>query len=62
MDPTQELGRDDLERLQLEKLREVLEPVLETNAFYREKLNKAGISEAGDLQIMDDYRVLPFST
>ena len=62
MDPTQELGRDDLERLQLEKLREVLEPVLETNAFYREKLNEAGVSEVGDLQIMDDYRVLPFTT
>jgi len=62
MDTTQELDREDLEQVQLEKFRAALAPVLETNAFYREKLNDAGVSDVNDLANFEDYCVLPFTT
>lgn len=47
---------------QLHRLREMLAPVLETNAFYRQKLTEAGITQPNDIQTLDDYRQLPFTT
>ncbi|RKU27646.1 phenylacetate--CoA ligase [Candidatus Poribacteria bacterium] len=49
-------------KIQLHRLREMLAPVLETNAFYRQKLTEAGIIQPNDLQTLDDYRQLPFTT
>ena len=37
----------------------MLAPVLETNAFYRHKLAKAGITHPDDVQTLRDYRKLP---
>ena len=47
---------------QLGRLREVLVPVMTDNVFYREKLAGAGLSGPGDVQSLEDYRRLPFTT
>ena len=47
---------------QLRRLREMLAPVLESNAFYRHKLTEAGITHPNDVQTLADYRQLPFTT
>ena len=47
---------------QLHRLREMLAPVLETNAFYRKKLIEAGITHPNDVQTLADYQQLPFTT
>ena len=47
---------------QLYRLREMLASVLETNAFYRQKLIEAGITDSNDVQTLTDYRQLPFTT
>ena len=47
---------------QLHRLREMLAPVLETNAFYRQKLIEAGITHPNDVQTLADYQQLPFTT
>ena len=40
----------------------MLEPVLRSNVFYRQKLATAGLEAAADLTSMDAYRQLPFTT
>lgn len=40
----------------------MLDPVLRHNAFYRDKLGRAGLDTAGDLAGMEDYRRLPFTS
>ena len=47
---------------QLDRLREMLAPVLETNAFYRQKLTEAGIIHPNDVQTLADYQQFPFTT
>lgn len=47
---------------QLRRLREMLAPVLETNAFYRQKFIKAGITHPNDVQTFADYQRLPLTT
>ncbi len=47
---------------QLHRFREMLAPVLETNAFYRQKLTAAGITHPNDVQTLTDYQQLPFTT
>lgn len=47
---------------QLHRLREMLAQVLETNTFYRRKLTDAGITHPNDVQTLNDYRQLPFTT
>ena len=47
---------------QLRRLREMLAPVLGTNAFYRQKLTEAGVTHPNDVQSLPDYRQLPFTT
>ena len=47
---------------QLYRLREMLASVLETNAFYRQKLTEAGITDPNDVQTLVDYQQLPFTT
>lgn len=51
-----------LQREQLRRLRSMLVPVLEGNAFYRRKLGRAGVDSAADLNSMEDYRHLPLTT
>lgn len=78
LDPEEELGpavRDPagldreetldpvaLQRGQLRRLRAMLEPVLQGNAFYRTKLARAGVSAAEDVTTRDAFRQLPFTT
>ena len=57
-----EPDRDQLVESQVRRLRDMLVPVLRDNAFYREKLTDAGLSGAGDVRTLDDYRRLPFTT
>ncbi|MEN8133344.1 MAG: AMP-binding protein [Pseudomonadota bacterium] len=52
---------DSLTSVQLNKLQPMLEAVLQNNHFYREKLHKAGIRVAQDIQSIDDFRRLPFT-
>ena len=40
----------------------MLEPVLATNAFYRDKLAAAGVSRPEDIASLEDLRRLPFTT
>ena len=47
---------------QLHRFREMLAPVLETNAFYRQKFTEAGITHPNDVQTLADYQQLPFTT
>ena len=47
---------------QLERLRDMLVPVMRDNPFYREKLAGAGLSGPGDVRTLEDYRRLPFTT
>lgn len=62
-DPAAEtLDREALQQLQLKKLRGVLSDVLQSNAFFRRKLAQVGIEQARDVQTLDDYRRLPFTT
>ena len=56
------LGREALTQIQLKKLQAMLAPVLETNPFYRRKLGEAGVRQPGDIQTLEDYRRLPFTT
>ena len=47
---------------QLNRFRGMLAPVLETNAFYRQKLTEAGIKHPNDVQTLTDYQQVPFTT
>ena len=62
MSTCEHLSRDALTEHQLQRLHTLLGPVLETNAFYRQKLNAAGITRAEDIATLDDLARLPFTT
>ncbi|NKB65801.1 MAG: phenylacetate--CoA ligase family protein [Candidatus Latescibacteria bacterium] len=62
LDPDQTLAPEALQQRQLERLRAMLGPVLADNAFYRVKLNQAGVNEPGDVDSIKAYRRLPFTT
>ncbi len=49
-------------KIQLRRLRCMLAPVLETNAFYKQKLMASGVSHPNDVQTLEDYQRLPFTT
>lgn len=55
------MPREQLEKLQLERLQKTLERVYHNVPFYRQKLQEAGF-EPGDLQSLDDLQKLPFTT
>jgi phenylacetate-CoA ligase len=55
-------GREELEQIQLEKLRTLLESVLQSNAFYKDKLEGAGLARAADVSNLEAYQRLPFTT
>jgi len=56
------LDRAALETLQFKRLQQLLGPLLETNPFYRAKLNAAGIARPEDITTLDDFRHLPLTT
>jgi phenylacetate-CoA ligase len=56
------LGREALTQIQLKKLQLMLDPILKTNAFYRQKLNAVGVKAPEDVQTIEDYKRLPFTT
>lgn len=47
---------------QLHLFREMLKHVLETNTFYKKKLNDVGITHPDKIQTLTDYQELPFTT
>lgn len=55
------LPRDELERLQGERLRTIVGYVWETSGFWRRRLEDAGL-EPGDVRAAADVRRLPFTT
>lgn len=57
----QTLPREALHQIQLRKFQVLLEQVLDSNAFYKNKLNEAGIRSAKDVQTLKDYHELPFT-
>ena len=61
LDATERLSRSQLEALQLEKLRQLLEPVAK-NPFYQAKLRAAGLERPADLLDLDGLKQLPFTT
>ena len=56
------LGREALTQIQLKKFQMMLSPVLKTNPFYRQKLGEAGIKQPEDVQTLESYQRLPFTT
>src|SRR5512140_3416590 len=60
-DPQHETSdREQLEELQLPRVRDMLARVYERVPFYRDKLGAAGF-EPGDLTSLDDVAALPFT-
>ncbi len=51
----------ELSALQLERLQQMLAELLESNVFYKNKLEEAGIRSPADIQGLEDYRKLPFT-
>ena len=62
MSACERLSRNALVEHQLQRLHTLLGPVLETNAFYHQKLNAAGITQAEDIATLGDLGRLPFTT
>ena len=56
------LGREELRKLQWEKLRPLIHQVTEHNQFYRRKWREAGVRRASDVCSLDDFMRLPFTT
>ncbi|WP_322937982.1 phenylacetate--CoA ligase PaaK [Nocardioides bizhenqiangii] len=61
LDPAERMGRDELEALQLERLRDVVTHAYQHVAPYRVKLDAAGVSPA-EIRSLDDVHRLPFTT
>jgi len=55
------MSREQLGRLQLERLKALVERVAGTSPFYRKKLAEAGVT-ANDINSLDDTNKLPFTT
>ena len=55
------MSRDELAKVQLEGLQKTVRHVWANNAFYRKRLEEAGI-EPGDIKSLDDLARLPFLT
>jgi phenylacetate-CoA ligase len=55
------MGREQLQTLQLERLRAMVARISERVPFYRDRLSAAGV-EPGDVRSLDDVRRLPFTT
>lgn len=58
---TECMDREELERLQLRKLNEMLRSILPGNRFYAAKLAAAGFRSGDRVESLDDLRQLPFT-
>jgi phenylacetate-CoA ligase len=54
------IPRHEIEKLQLERLRAVVESASQRVPLYRERLRKAGVTP-GEIRSLDDARLLPFT-
>lgn len=54
-------AEDDLKKVQLERLRKTIGWAMKT-AFYKRRLNKAGINSPDDIKSFDDLKKIPFTT
>jgi phenylacetate-CoA ligase len=61
LDPVEALKREELEAIQLKRLRGGIERISQTVPFYRRKLDEAGIS-AESIRSLRDLAALPFTT
>ena len=57
----EKMPRDQLEKLQLEKLKTEIGFALRT-PFYKERLSKSGIKDKNDIKSLDDLKRIPFTT
>lgn len=55
------MGREELNKLQLERLRETVNRVYHRVSYYRREFDRLGISPE-DIQTLEDVRKLPFTT
>ncbi len=55
------MSREDMSKLQLERLKTLVERVAKTSSLYKKKLAEAGVS-ADDLKSLEDISKLPFTT
>jgi phenylacetate-CoA ligase len=55
------LPREELQKLQLQRLQEVVERVFYNVPFYRQKFQEAGL-DPSDIKTLDDLKRLPFTT
>jgi len=55
------MSRENMSRLQIERLKTLVERVANTSSFYRKKFAEAGVS-AGDINSIEDIAKLPFTT
>src|SRR5262245_65992096 len=60
-DEAETLPRPEIERLQVERLRECVEHVSRSVPFYRERLAQAGVG-ASDIRTIGDLAKIPFTT
>ncbi|MDH3947332.1 MAG: phenylacetate--CoA ligase family protein [Gammaproteobacteria bacterium] len=56
------MGREALTEIQIKKFQMMLERVLESNVFYKNKFERAGITHPEDIKTLDDLHKLPFTT
>ena len=56
------MGRDALLEIQLKKFQLMLDRVLESNSFYKNKFSQASIINSGDIRTLDDLHKLPLTT
>jgi phenylacetate-CoA ligase len=54
------MGREELRNVQSDRLRQIVEYVIDNSSIYRERLNTQGIT-AADIQTIDDIKKLPFT-
>ncbi|AQT68283.1 Phenylacetate-coenzyme A ligase [Anaerohalosphaera lusitana] len=54
-------SRGDLEALQLERLKKVVDSAFKT-PFYKKRLAKAGMSSSDDIKSLEDLKKIPFTT
>lgn len=54
------MPREELEKLQLERLRKILQKVYDKSPVYKQKFDEVGF-KPGDLQTFEDISVLPFT-
>ena len=53
------MSRDELAAHQLAKLKETVRLAYENNSFYKARLDAAGV-KPGDIEMLEDFRHLPF--